>query len=114
MRERLGAWRGAFSLLLGTGQACTAQDVAEGTSCRPHHVWLKHLQPCLELPRAPGRMLGPKRKDGVLDRLQRRVGTTMRAAAAIYESFRPRLVVAIDPAVAGWAGDSILTAQVRY
>jgi hypothetical protein len=38
----------------------------------------------------------------------------MRAAAAIYESFRPRLVVAVDPAVAGWAGDSILTAQFRY
>jgi hypothetical protein len=38
----------------------------------------------------------------------------MRAAAAVYESFRPRLVVAIDPAVGRWAGDSILTAQVRY
>ena len=59
-------------------------------------------------------MLGPKDEDGVLDRLQRRVGTTMRAAAAIYESFRPRLVVAVDPTVARWAGDSVLTAQVRY
>ena len=38
----------------------------------------------------------------------------MRAAAAIHESFRPRLVVAIDPAVGRWAGDSILAAQVRY
>jgi hypothetical protein len=49
----------------------------------------QHLQPCLELPRAPGRMLGPKRKDRVLDRLLRRMGATMWAAAAIYESFRP-------------------------
>jgi hypothetical protein len=63
---------------------------------------------------APGRMLGPKHEDGVLDRLERRVGATMRAATAIYQSFGPRLVVAIDPTVARWAGDSILTAQVRY
>ena len=59
-------------------------------------------------------MLGPKHENGVLDRLERRVGATVRAAAAIYESFRPRLVVAIDPAIGCWAGDSILTAQVRY
>ena len=38
----------------------------------------------------------------------------MWTAAAIYESFRSRLVVAIDPALTRWAGDSILTAQVRY
>jgi hypothetical protein len=59
-------------------------------------------------------MLSPKREDGVLERLERRMGATMRAPAAIYESFRPRLVVAIDPTVARWAGDSILTAPVRY
>ena len=64
--------------------------------------------------RTPGRMLGPKHEDGVLDRLERRVGAAMGATAAIHESFRPRLVIAIDPAVARWAGDSILTAQVRY
>jgi len=34
-------------------------------------------------------------------------------AAAIYEAFRPGLVVTVDPTVARWAGDSVLTAQVR-
>jgi hypothetical protein len=38
----------------------------------------------------------------------------MRAAAAIHESFWPRLVVAIDSAVGRRARDSVLTAQVRY
>jgi hypothetical protein len=32
----------------------------------------------------------------------------------IYEPFRPYLIVAIDPTVARWAGDSIRTAQVCY
>ena len=59
-------------------------------------------------------MSGPKHEDSVLNRLQRRMGTSVRAATAIYESFRPYFLVAIDPAVARWAGDSILTAQVRY
>jgi hypothetical protein len=59
-------------------------------------------------------MLGPKHEDGVLDRLERRVGATMRAAAAIHESFWPRLFLAIDPAVSRWARNSVLTAQVRY
>ncbi len=38
----------------------------------------------------------------------------MWAATAIDESFRTHLVVAIDPAVGGWAGDSVFAAQVRY
>jgi hypothetical protein len=38
----------------------------------------------------------------------------MRTAAAINESFRPGLVVAIDPAVSRWAGDFICATQVRY
>jgi hypothetical protein len=59
-------------------------------------------------------MLGPKHEDGVLDRLGRRVGATMRAPAAIYESFCSGLVIAIDPAVGRWARDPIRAAQVRY
>jgi hypothetical protein len=37
----------------------------------------------------------------------------MWTAAAINESFRPGHVVAIDPAVSRWAGDSICATQVR-
>src|ERR1700678_209775 len=59
-------------------------------------------------------MLGPKHEDGVLDRLQRRVGTTMWAAAAIHKSFRTRLIVSIDPAVGRWTRDPVRATQVRY
>ena len=59
-------------------------------------------------------MLGTKYEDGGLDRLERCVRTTVRAAAAIHESFWPRLVLAIDPAVRWGTGDSIRAAQVRY
>ena len=38
----------------------------------------------------------------------------MRPAAAIYESFRPRLVIAIDPTVGRWTRDSVRAKQVRY
>jgi hypothetical protein len=36
----------------------------------------------------------------------------MRAATTIYESFRPRLVIAIDPAVGRWTRDPIRATQV--
>ena len=52
-------------------------------------------------------MLGSKHEDGVLDRLERRVGATIRAAAAIHESFWPRLVVTVDPPVGRWTRDPI-------
>jgi hypothetical protein len=114
LRERLGAWRGAFPLLLRTGYDRTAQYVAECSSRRPHHIWLQHLQPCFEFPCAPRGMLGPKHEDGVLDWLKRGMGATMRACAPIHQSFRPSLVVAIDPAIGRWARDPIRTTKVRY
>src|SRR6266436_1453294 len=113
-RERFRAWRGALPLPLRTGQARATQNVTEGASCRPNHVRLEHFQPCLEFARAPGRMLGTKHEDSVLHRLKRRVGTGMRAAAAVHESFWSRLVVTVDPAVGCWTRDSIRATQVRY
>src|SRR5271163_4845932 len=59
-------------------------------------------------------MICPKHEDGVLDRLERRMGTGVRASTPINKSFRSCFHVAIDPAVARGAGNSIFTAQVRY
>jgi len=42
------------------------------------------------------------------------MGTSERAATPIYEFFGSGFPVAIDPAVARGAGDSMLMAQIRY
>src|SRR5271156_1678970 len=59
-------------------------------------------------------MLGTKHEDSVLDRLKRRVGTAKRTTTAIDKSFRPSLVISIDPTVGRWTGDPIRATQVRY
>ncbi len=111
--ERFGVRRGAPLLLVRVRETGPAQDVAEGACCRPDHSRLQHFQPCLQLPGSPAWVLVPQCQDRVLCCFRGRVRAPMRLAAEIEQPFRPDLLVAVDPAVAGWPRHSKLTAKVR-